>query len=47
MSPWRAGLQAVAEVNAPGAHDFVAHARSGSIKRLLALDCVQDPGNLV
>ena len=31
----------------PGAHDFVAQSSSGTVKRLLALDCVQDPGNLV
>ena len=42
-----AGLQAVAEVDAPAQHDFVADSEEGSVKRLLALDCVQDPGNLV
>ena len=42
-----AGLQAVAEVEAPGSHDFLAESEPGSLKRLLALDCVQDPGNLV
>ncbi|CAK0734338.1 hypothetical protein CVIRNUC_000417 [Coccomyxa viridis] len=40
------GLQAVAEVDAPAQHDFVANSEEGSVKRLLALDCVQDPGNL-
>ncbi len=42
-----AGLQAVAEVEAPGSHDFLAESERGTLKRLLALDCVQDPGNLV
>lgn len=41
------GLQAVAEVDAPGPHDFMAQSPKGSVKRLLALDCIQDPGNLV
>ena len=43
----RAGLQAVAEVDAPGAHDFMVEPARGALKRLLAFDCVQDPGNLV
>lgn len=54
MAHWRetgsrapAGLQAIAEVDAPAHHDFVADSEKGSVKRLLALDCVQDPGNLV
>ena len=42
-----AGLQAVAEVDAPGSYDFTAHSRERTMRRLLALDCVQDPGNLV
>lgn len=42
-----AGLRAVAEVDAPGCHDFLAESEGGPLKRLLALDCVQDPGNLV
>ena len=42
-----AGLQAVAEVDAPGSHDFSAISQERTMRRLLALDCVQDPGNLV
>eukprot|EP00884_Botryococcus_braunii_P019687 jgi/Botrbrau1/6401/Bobra.49_1s0018.1 len=40
------GLEAVAEVDLPGPLDFTQHFPSGSLRRLLILDTVQDPGNL-
>ena len=43
-----AGLTAVAEVDTPAAADFLSAAEPGRrLQRLLALERVQDPGNLV
>ncbi|BDA40750.1 probable rRNA methyltransferase 3, mitochondrial [Coccomyxa sp. Obi] len=41
-----AGLKAVAEVDTPPTADFVENYQPGQIQRLLALERVQDPGNL-
>jgi hypothetical protein len=43
----RAGVQAAAEVRLPPAADFAGGAPAGSLRRLLVLDGVQDPGNMV
>jgi len=43
----RAGVQAAAEVALPPAADFAGGAPAGSLRRLLVLDGVQDPGNMV
>ena len=41
------GLKAVAEVTAPAAVRFATEFQPGQVSRLLALERVQDPGNLV
>ncbi len=43
----RAGVQAAAEVRLPPAADFAGGVPAGSLRRLLVLDGVQDPGNMV
>ena len=42
-----AGLQAAAEVRMPQAANFAGGAARGALRRLLVLEGVQDPGNLV
>lgn len=42
-----AGLQAAAEVRLPEAADFMASMPRGTLRRLLVLEGIQDPGNLV
>lgn len=41
------GLRAIAEVDVPPVVDFAKDYEAGQLRRLLALECVQDPGNLV
>lgn len=42
-----AGLKAVAEVGVPSFVDFAQDSKVERLKRLLVLECIQDPGNLV
>lgn len=37
----------MAEVDMPPSTDFASAMQPGALRRLLALECVQDPGNLV
>lgn len=41
------GVEAVAEVELPRPVDFAESFQKGSLRRLLVVDGVQDPGNLV
>jgi hypothetical protein len=41
------GLRAIAEVDVPPVVNFAKDYKAGQLRRLLALECVQDPGNLV